>query len=92
MGMQEPAWSFGWTFQILTNPYLWLGWLCYMLPIFIWAYLLRSMELTKLQPLLAIVYIYTIALAYFLLGEQPTTQRLVGVAFVIAGVILVGRT
>jgi hypothetical protein len=27
MGMQEPAWSFGWTFQILTNPYLWLGWL-----------------------------------------------------------------
>ena len=92
MGMQEPALSFVWIFQIVTNPYLWLGGLCYTLPIFIWAYLLRNMELTKLQPLLAIVYIYTIVLAYFLLGEQPTIQRLVGIAFIIVGVILVGGT
>jgi drug/metabolite transporter (DMT)-like permease len=92
LGMQEPAFSLEWAFDVLTNRYIWLGGLCYVLPIFIWAYLLRSMELTKLQPLLSIVYIYTIVLSYCLLGEQLIALRLIGIAFVVFGVILVGRT
>ncbi len=74
------------------NKYLWLGGICYVLPILFWAYLLRSMDLTKLQPLLSIVYIYTVGFAYLFLGEQPSLQRLIGIAVVVIGVVLVGRS
>lgn len=75
---------------IFSNLNLWLGGICYVLPIFIWAFLLRHMELTKLQPILSIVYVYTLGFAYLFLGEQPSAQRLIGIAVVIIGVILVG--
>jgi drug/metabolite transporter (DMT)-like permease len=78
--------------QIFLNPNLWLGGICYVLPILFWAYLLRSMELTKLQPILSIVYIYAVGFAYFLLDEQPSFQRILGIIIVMIGVIIVGRT
>lgn len=78
--------------QIILNSNLWLGGFCYVFPIFFWAYLLRSMELTKLQPLLSIVYIYTLVVSYIFLGEQPSIQRLVGIGIVMTGVIIIGRS
>jgi len=77
---------------LLLNINLLLGGVCYVVPIIFWAYLLKEMELTKLQPLLSIVYIYTAALAYLFLGEQPSTQRILGIVIVIIGVAMVGGT
>lgn len=88
----EPTAKLSWIGSVLSNPYLWAGGFCYVLPIFLWAYLLRSMELTKLQPLLAVVYFYTIILAYLLLGEHASLQRLSGIAVIVAGVIMVSKT
>jgi len=78
--------------SMLGNPYLWAGGVCYLLPIVLWTYLLRTMELTKLQPLLAVVYLYTIVLAYVFLGEQASLQRLSGMGLIVVGVILVSKT
>jgi drug/metabolite transporter (DMT)-like permease len=78
--------------KIIFDKNLWLGGLCYVVPIFFWAYLLKTMELTKLQPMLSIVYVYTVGLAYIFLGEQPTFQRLLGITVVIIGVVLIGRS
>lgn len=69
----------------------WLGGICYVLPIFLWTYLLKYMELTKLQPQLSIVYIYTILLSVIFLGEVPSLSRLLGVALIVAGVVVVAR-
>ena len=82
--------NFAGVINILLNYNLWLGGICYVLPIIIWAFLLRHMELTKLQPILSIVYIYTLLFAYLFLNEQPSIQRLVGIVIVIVGVVLVG--
>lgn len=76
----------------LKSPDFWFGGGCYVFPILLWTYLLKYMELTKLQPLLAIVYIYTILLSILFLGEIPSISRIFGIAMIIAGVILVGKS
>jgi drug/metabolite transporter (DMT)-like permease len=78
--------------SFMLNPMLFAGAFCYVVPVFIWAYLLKSMELTKLQPMLSIVYIYTIGIAYLVLSEQPNITRLSGITLIIIGVIIVGRS
>lgn len=76
----------------IRSPNLWLGGVCYILPILLWTYLLKYMELTKLQPLLSSVYLYTILMAMLFLNETPGLSRLFGIALIIVGVILVGRS
>lgn len=71
---------------------LWLGGICYVLPIFFWAYLLKDMELTKLQPMLSIVYVYSVIFAFFFLGETPGTERILGIIVIAVGVALVSRS
>lgn len=78
--------------EILQNKYLYFGGICYVVPIFFWAYLLRDMELSKLQPILSIVYLYTLVLAYFFLDEQISTLKIVGVLLVMGGVSLIGQS
>lgn len=70
----------------------WFGGFCYFFPIMLWTYLLKYMELTKLQPLLSIVYLYTILLSTLFLGENPSLLRLFGIAMIIVGVVFVGRS
>jgi len=79
-------------FQVIFNPYFIAGAFCYVVPVLFWAYILKTMELSKLQPLLAVVYIYTILVAFFFLGEQPSFIRLVGITLIILGVIIVGKS
>ncbi len=79
-------------FYSIKSPNIWFGGICYIFPIFLWTYLLKYMELTKLQPLLSIVYVYTIVLSMVLLGESPSLVRLFGIALIILGVIVVSQT
>jgi drug/metabolite transporter (DMT)-like permease len=79
-------------FKIMSDPYFWCGAMCYVLPVLLWAYMLKSMELTKLQPLLAIVYLYTIAVAWIFLGESLNTMRIIGVISIIIGVVFIGKS
>lgn len=76
--------------KIVLNANLWMGGMCYVLPVVFWAYLLKTMELTKLQPLLSVVYIYSVGFAYLFLGEAPSAFRLLGIAVIIVGVVIVG--
>jgi multidrug transporter EmrE-like cation transporter len=76
----------------IKSPNFWLGGFCFVFPIFLWTYLLKYMELTKLQPMLAFVYVYTILLAMIFLGETPSATRLFGIALIVSGVIFVGRS
>ena len=84
--------SSDWALLLISSKYAWLGGVCYLLPILLWTYLLRTMELTKLQPSLSIVYVYTVVLAYLLLGESPSFLRLFGIGVIIVGVVIVGKS
>lgn len=78
--------------RIILNPDFWMGGICYVFPIFLWTYLLKEMDLTKLQPMLSVVYVYTILLSMAFLGEMPSVMRLFGISLIILGVIFVGRS
>lgn len=78
--------------HIIKSANFWLGAFCYVFPILLWTYLLKYMELTKLQPLLAVVYVYTILLSMLVLGEIPSVVRLCGIAMIIVGVVFVGKS
>lgn len=79
-------------FRLLSSIYLWLGAFCYLAPIILWAFLLKRIELTKLQPLLSIVYLYTAVLAFILLNEHPSFLRIFGIAVIMTGVFIVGKS
>lgn len=78
--------------RVIFNPDFWMGGFCYVFPILLWTYLLKEMELTKLQPMLSVVYVYTILLSMSFLGEMPSVMRLFGIALIMMGVIFVGRS
>lgn len=69
-----------------------LGLMMYVVPTFIWIGLLRKVELSLLQPLLAIVYVITPALAYLFLKESISPLRAAGIGVIIVGVIIVSRS
>ena len=53
---------------------------------------LREGELSVLYPILALTYIWVTVAAYVRLHELPNLYKNVGVASIIAGVIVIGRS
>jgi len=53
---------------------------------------LRQLELTVVEPLFALVFIVVPLAAVLILGEQLPTLRIVGLALIFIGVVLVGLT
>lgn len=76
----------------LKNLNFWIGGFCYIFPILLWTYLLKFMDLTKLQPILSVVYLYTIILAVIFLGESISMGRLFGIVLIMMGVFFVSRS
>ena len=74
------------------NPQLLGGLFCYAFPILIWIYLLRDHELSKLQPMLAIVYVITPIFAIIMLNEDVSLLRWSGIFLIIFGVALVSQS
>lgn len=76
---------------IFTWPII-VGLLMYLGPVMLWIYLLRKVELTLLQPLLAMVYVITPILALLILNEKVSEMRWLGIAIIVAGVVVVARS
>ena len=50
------------------------------------------MPVSQAYPLLSLGYVINIGLAWWLLGEVPNVQRVVGIGVIVAGVVLVARS
>lgn len=64
----------------------------YFLPALLWIYMLRKVDLSFLQPLLAIVYVITPIIAIIVLKERVSLMRWTGIAVITIGVVLVARS
>jgi drug/metabolite transporter (DMT)-like permease len=80
------------TAQVITVPWLWAALVCYALSVFVWLIGLSRVPVSQAYPLLSLGYVINALLAWWLLGEMLTAQRLVGVGVVIAGVALIARS
>lgn len=78
--------------QALMQWRLYFGAFCYFIPVVIWIYMLKRIDITFLQPLFALVYVTTPLLAMPMLNEAVPLARWVGIAVILVGIVLVART
>ncbi len=77
---------------IATNIYVFAGLGMYALGAVVWLAVLINIDVSKAYPFVGLGFIFTMALAYFILGEQISFIRLIGAIQVIIGVILISKS
>jgi len=78
--------------RVATSPPILAGLACYGVSVVVWILALSRVPVSVAYPLLSIGYIVNAIAAWYLFGESLGAQKLVGIAFIIAGVWLVARS
>ncbi len=78
--------------QLVAVPSLWYALTAYGLSVVVWIVGLSRVPVSQAYPLLSLGYVLNIGLAWWLFGEVPNAQRVIGVGVIIAGVVLVARS
>lgn len=78
--------------SMLVDPLVWSALIAAVVTGLLYVVTLRQLELSVLEPLLAIVFILVPLGAVFILGEHLPSFRIIGIIFIFVGVILVAQT
>ena len=78
--------------KLALEPHIAGGLACYVVSVAVWIVGLSRVPVSVAYPMLSVGYIVNAAAAWYLFGESLTAQKLVGIAFIIAGVFLVARS
>ena len=84
------AWPTAWS--LATNLPIIGGLSCYAISVVVWIMALSRVEVSVAYPMLSIGYVVNALLAYWMFGEALVAQKLVGIAVIIVGVVLVARS
>lgn len=76
---------------VLLNPKVFAGFALYGLGAVVWLVVLERWDVSKAYPLVGFGFALTVLIG-FLLGEQVTAMRIVGVALICVGVFFVSRS
>lgn len=76
-------------FSILTVPELIVGLLCYGLGAIAYILLLTRVNLSIAGPSIALVYVFSVLLGYFMFRETIPLERVIGLGLIVCGVLLV---
>ena len=79
----------GYIWSIVTTPELLSGLCCYGVGALAYILLLTKVNLSVAGPAIALVYVISVLLGFFVFNETIPPVRLVGLGFIICGVILV---
>jgi drug/metabolite transporter (DMT)-like permease len=78
--------------KMLTNPTVVSGMGLYFFSAALWLYLLTKLDISIVQPILALTYVMTPILAIIFLNENVPPMRWLGILVIIFGVFIVART
>jgi drug/metabolite transporter (DMT)-like permease len=78
--------------ELLTVPSLWFALGAYGLSVVVWLVGLSRVPVSQAYPMLSMGYVLNIGLAWWLLGEIPNAQRVVGIGIIVIGVVVVARS
>jgi multidrug transporter EmrE-like cation transporter len=78
--------------RIAGSPHVLAGLACYVVSVVVWILALSRVQVSVAYPMLSIGYIVNALAAWALFGESLTAQKLVGIGFIVVGVVLVGRS
>ena len=77
---------------LVTNPLLFTGYSLYGISAVLLVLALRHAELSLLYPVIALTYVWVGILSVFVLHESMNGFKVAGVALIVAGVAVLGRT
>ena len=69
-----------------------LGLACYAVSVVVWILALTRVQVSVAYPMLSLGYVVTALAAWWLFGEALTVQKLLGIAVIIAGVVIMARS
>jgi drug/metabolite transporter (DMT)-like permease len=78
--------------ELMTVPSLWFALSAYGLSVIVWLVGLSRVPVSQAYPMLSMGYVINIGLAWWLLGEVPNAQRVIGIGVIVAGVVVVARS
>jgi uncharacterized membrane protein len=75
--------------DLLKNKNLYIGGVIYVTAALVNVWVLKYMPYSVVLPMTAITYIFTMLLSKLVLKEKITVQKMIGVASIIAGAVLI---
>ncbi|HUL94984.1 MAG TPA: 4-amino-4-deoxy-L-arabinose transferase [Usitatibacter sp.] len=78
--------------KLAQSPFVLAGLGCYVVSVVVWILGLSRVPVSVAYPMLSVGYIVNAVAAYFLFGESLGAQKLVGIGFIVVGVVLVTRS
>ncbi len=78
--------------RLATSPPILAGLGCYVVSVVVWILGLSRVPVSVAYPMLSVGYVVNALAAWALFGESLAAQKLVGIAFIVAGVFLVARS
>jgi multidrug transporter EmrE-like cation transporter len=78
--------------KLAFEPHIAGGVACYVVSLVVWIMGLSRIEVSIAYPMLSIGYVLNAVAAWYLFGESLAAQKLLGIAFIVAGVFLVARS
>ena len=78
--------------KIAFQPYIMAGMVCYAISLVVWIMALSRVPVSLAYPMLSIGYVVNAVIAYYWLGESLDMQKMLGIGFIIIGVVLVAKS
>ncbi len=75
--------------SIATTPELLIGLVCYGMGAIAYILLLTRVKLSIVGPSVALSYVFSVMLGYFIFNEAVPITRIIGLVFIFSGVVLV---
>ena len=79
-------------FKLLQTPWVIVGFILYGVSAILWLDVLSKLDFSLAFPMVALTYIFTLLIGRFFFGETVGWERILGVVFIIIGVIFLVRS
>lgn len=87
--------SIGNIFEVIkvlsTNIYIYFGFLCYFISIWLWLAVLKKIDVIIAYPFISLGIVFTTFFAWFLYNEPLNIYKITGILVVCAGVIILSQ-
>lgn len=78
--------------KLAFQPYIMTGMACYAVSLVVWIMALSRVPVSIAYPMLSIGYVINAFIAWQWFGEALAAQKLLGIGFIVVGVVLVARS
>ena len=78
--------------KLALEPHILGGMACYAISLVVWIMGLSRVPVSVAYPMLSIGYILNAVAAWYLFGEALPAQKVIGIGFIVVGVVLVNRS